>query len=462
MPFDPALADIRFGCGLSPVVAPPDSVRAMLDRLRQQDRAARDWPIQPWPAFSDHVDYRANLRKRLRAETDEAAAFELRKESERLRVFARKDSLKWMAAHIARRITTVDPFRERLEAFWADHFTTAGKGGLLKHGVSAFRESAIRPNMTGRFEDLLIAAVTHPMMLIYLDQTTSAGPNSEIVQGGAGSLGLNENLAREILELHTLGVDGPYTQADVRQLAELLTGLTYRPGLTRRFRPELAEPGAETVLGVSYGGAGDATLDDIDAVLRDLARHPATGWHMAAKLAVHFVGDQPEPALIVALERAWRDTGGDLMAVYEALLSHPASWSPRLSNMKQPFDFIASACRALAVPGAVLVDMPETEYRRRIHDPMVAMGQRWQAPVGPDGLEEADGAWLTPAGLAARLQWAIGVPELLLPVLPDPRAFVRTALGPFTSEATLFAARAAESRADGVGLVLAAPAFQRM
>jgi uncharacterized protein (DUF1800 family) len=296
------------------------------------------------------------------------------------------------------------------------------------------------------------------LMLHYLDQQGTAGPNSPQAQKYPNRLGFNENLAREMIELHTLGVGGPYTQTDVRELAELLTGLAFRAETGTDFRPPLAEPGAETILGQSYGGDGPATLHDIHAALHDLARHPATARHIAGKLATHFVADAADPDLVAKIEKTWLATGGDLLSVYEALLTHPAAWDPAPGNVKQPFDYIASACRALDIPADVLT----RRVVPLVQTPMRLMGQFWQEPMGPDGLPEEDRAWISPQGLAARVQWAFMVPQLFREDLPDPRDFVDTALGSRAPDAVRFAASAAETRADGIGVVLASPAFQRM
>jgi uncharacterized protein (DUF1800 family) len=176
--------------------------------------------------------------------------------------------------------------QERLAFFWGDHFTARGKVSVMKRATSPYVESAIRPHVAGYFSDMLKAVIAQPVMLQYLDQKTSVGPES--VAGKKKENGLNENFARELLELHTLGVGGPYSQADVTELAELLTGLTYSQDGVFGFRGEFAQPGAETVLGQSYGG-GTAALSDVHAALDDLARHPATARHLAQKMAVHFV-----------------------------------------------------------------------------------------------------------------------------------------------------------------------------
>ena len=462
MPFDPVLAEIRFGCGLSPRLAPPGSVEEMLDGLSDGDPMARRFPVDSYDAFLPRLQQAQALR-RTRRELDGSADPEAFLKAVRsMRQEARRAATGWMAAHVLRRIETRTAFRERLEGFWADHFTVAGAGGIAAHAVSTYGESAIRPHLAGRFEELLIAAVTHPVMVQYLDQDRSVGPNSAMARRAPGRHGLNENLAREVLELHTLGVGGPYTQDDVRQLAELLTGLTMTVETGRVFRPGMAEPGIETVLGKPYGDGRTGRLADIEAVLRDLARHEATARHVSGKLAVHFVSDRPDPALVDAMAVAWLDSDGFLPAVYAAMLRHEAAWTPEAGKVKRPFEFVTSACRALTVPPSALADVSEGAFRLRILGPLRLMGHDWQRPRGPDGLEEADAAWITPQGMAARLQWALGVPRLLVPSLPDPRDFVTAALGPRATERTLFAARAAESRADGVGLVLASPAFQRM
>lgn len=466
MTFVPELADIRFGCGLSPELPPPSSPRAMLDGLSGPDTAAERFAI---PRFADLMPLAAqiaDLQKQRRAVRGTAAEAELTETVRTLTGGLRSDAALWYGATVLRWSWTATGLRERLVQFWADHFTAMGKNAFMSSTVSPYVEEAIRPNITGRFGDLLFAVTTHPLMLHFLDQLQSVGPDSKLARrarekGKTRRFGLNENLAREVLELHTLGVDGPYSQTDVRQLAELFTGLSYTPGQGFEFRAGQAETGAETVLGRSYGG-DPASLGAIRAALDDIALHPATARHIAWKLAVHFVADQPDPGLIEYIAARYEASGGDLMAVYAALLDHPAAWDMRLANVKPPADFIATACRALAVtPQRLIGERRPRLVRRVLQAPMAVMGQPWQKPGGPDGWPEEDADWITPQGLAARLRWAMAAPALLRPDLPDPRAFVVTALGPFADERVLFAARAAETREDAIGLVLTAPAFQR-
>lgn len=456
--FDPELAEIRFGCGLSPVVAPPFSAVAQLEALTGPDLMAERFPIADTADGLKAAQQFGALRKAARkalGTAEEKTTEQAFKSFRRRHLQARYI---WFRQLLLRQIHTQDGFRERLAGFWADHFTAQGKNRALRPLAYGYVESAIRPFLSARFEDLLIAAVTSPLMLHYLDQFRSRGEDSPLSQR-QGRGGLNENLAREVLELHTLGVDGPYDQKDVRQLAELLTGLSYRIEEGFVFDPRLVEPGSEQVLGQVYGGA-DPALEPVLQALRDLARHPVTAQHIAQKLAVHFTRDDPAPDLVADLAAAFRDSGGHLLRVYEVLLLHPLAWDPELRNVKPPFDFVASACRAFG-PRAALAQWDHRAILQGFVAPMRLMGQHWQAAPGPDGWPEADQAWITPQGLSARLRWAMAAPHRLVDPLPDPVQFARSSLGRRMDARVEFVASAGETRAEAIGLVLASPAFQR-
>lgn len=457
MPFDPTLAAIRFGTGLSPRVAPPEWGGEIMERLRGPDRAAAAWPIATYDSILPQVtDYFATQHRSNHGTPQERAAAD-----ERLMVMRQQKRAATKAdfrATLARMATTADGLRERLVLFWADHFTVVGKNNDNDWApyVSSYVEDAIRPHVAGRFGDMLVAVATHPMMLHYLDQDRSMGPGS--AAGRERGKGLNENLARELLELHTLGVGGPYGQNDVRELAELLTGLTLDRGVLE-FRPRWVEPGPEAVLGRIYPERPG--LEPVQAVLGDLAVHPTTAGHVARKLAVHFVADEPDPDLVAALREAFLDTGGDLAAVTEALVSHPAAWAPERRKVRQPVEFLGASLRALGVSGDWIAARGPKETDELFLTPMAEMGQPWQQAGGPNGWPEEAEAWVTPQGVAARIDWAMTRPERMLPELPDPRVFVETALGPNVSEAVATAAHAAERPDEGIGLVLASAEFQR-
>lgn len=454
MGFSPEAAAIRFGEGLSPDVAAPASIEALLAQVQGD---AEVFAVPPFLEVLPRLAQVSQMRRAFRRAADEGTRESLRKafrEEQRILVRAHSGHAQRL---FARAIVTETPFRDRLTRFWGDHFTVVGKNTLMRDVVPHYHAQAIRPHVAGRFSDMLRAVVTHPMMLFYLDQTASFGPGSVAARGRRG---LNENLARELLELHTLGVGGGYGQADVRQLAELLTGLTAQLKGGFSFAPKRAEPGAETVLGLSYGG-DDPALADIFAVLDDLAMHPETGAHLARKLAVHFCADAPDDGMVAAMTRAYLEHGGALMPVYAAMLEHPFAWESFGQKVKQPIDFVMSSLRALAVPAASVTRLNRTKMQSYINGPLAAMGQPAFAPLGPDGWPERAQDWVTPQGLAARLQWAMAAPSAFFRGLPDPRDFAQTALGGLADERVLFAAASAESRREGVGLILASPAFQR-
>lgn len=460
MQFNGDLAEIRFGAGLSPLLPPPTSAEQMLERLHGPDTMAQRFPVSGFDEAAASVQEYRRLRRARNQQQNTAGAEDAQKAFIRYRRSLNRLRIGWHSQRLLRITHSKDAFRERLALFWADHFTAQGKSGAWRFLAASYAETAIRQHVAGRFEDMLIAAVTSPLMLQYLDQNRSSGPGSRAAARRKRLKGLNENLAREVLELHTLGVDGPYRQQDVQQLAELFTGLSLSKEAGFVFRPGMSEPGSETVLGETYGG-GKPKLQQVLAALRDLARHPATARHIAWKLAVHFISDTPEAALVDHLASRYLETGGELSAVYAALLEHPAAWAPDLNNVKPPFDFVASACRALAVPSAHLEAMKPGQINRLLLAPLTPMGQVWEFSVGPDGWSEEDSAWVTPQALAARLRWTMAAPQRLLAQLPDPRAFAGAALGGYANGRVHFAASAAETHTEGVGLVLSSPAFQR-
>lgn len=424
---------------------------------------ATRFPIATFSDYAPHLEKAGRIRRDLKAARqagDDAREKHARDDIAAYRKGLVRQGQGWFVETLLRWTWTETPLRERLSLFWFDHFTARGKTGILAPAGFPYIEEAIRPNMSGRFADLLIAAVTHPLMLHFLDQSESKGPNSKAARKGRRMTGPNENLAREVLELHTLGVGGPYEQRDVRQLAELFTGLSHDGTGRFVFRKRFAEPGAETVLGRDYGG-GDPGLGPVLDALRDIAVHPATAHHIARKLAVHFVSDSPDPALVAHVSARFSESGGDLSRVYAALMEHPASWTEQTGNVKPPFDLVASACRALGVGDGQMRDLTPRDIRRALLRPLQQMGQPLLSPDGPDGWPEADTAWITPQGLSARLRWAMSAPAILCSDLPEPATFVGTALGEETTEPVRFAARAAESRSDAIGLILASPAFQR-
>ena len=448
------IAAIRFGTGLSPQGggAAPE---AILSALSGPDAVARAFPMDSYAERTvAALAYRDAQRARRDSDEAEQAFRAIRRQM-------RADITLQLATTLARGVAAspAQGLRERLAWFWADHFTTVGERAFMRGGIAAYVDEAIRPHVAGHFGDMLEAAILHPVMILYLDQERSIGPNSVVGQRRGGDL--NENLARELLELHTLGAGSGYSQDDVRQMAELLTGLGLDRDGQLAFRPNNAEPGGETILGTLYGSEAQARLADIRAALRDLAVRPETARHLSGKLADHFLSDRPDPGLVEAMAERWLETGGDLMAVMRTMLDDPAAWDPAPGRVKRPLHYLVSALRALAVPAATIATARPERITRLALRPMQVMGQPWQGASGPDGFFDDDREWIRPQVLAARIGWAMAAPSDLLRILPDPRDFVTTALGDFADDALRRAAARAETRAEGLGIILSAPAFQR-
>jgi uncharacterized protein (DUF1800 family) len=451
MPDRATIAAFRFGYGLPQAGGEP-SPEALLAQLTDPDAAAARFPAYHTRDVLEVMEALRAARVLAKEQPETKAGKKAVRRAVKLgKALAQRGAQAMMA-----RAVEGAGLRERMVQFWADHFTVVGRNRAEPAWPTAMIEDVIRPHVGGRFGDMLAAVATHPAMLLYLDQAQSVGPNS--ARGARRDRGLNENYARELMELHTLGVGAVYSQDDVRQLAELLTGLAVDPVEGFVFDARRVEPGPERVLGRDYAGDG---IEAIRAVLADLAARPETAAHLAHKLAVHFVADTPDPGLVTAMEAAFRDSGGDLVAVTAAMLADPAAWAEPAAKARQPFDFIVAALRALGVPGDAVVAMDEAQFRNLLLNPMTEMGQTWQGAPGPDGWPEEIGAWITPQGMAARIAWAMAVPARLRQPLPEAAAMAGAALGERLSGRLTWAIGAAENRREAVGLVLSSPEFNR-
>jgi len=339
-------------------------------------------------------------------------------------------------------------FAERLAWFWSNHFcVSTDKVPAMAGG---YEREAIRPHICGRFRDMLLAVESHPAMLFYLDNAASIGPNS--VAGINRTRGLNENLAREILELHTLGVRTGYSQDDVIRFACVLTGWTIIPqvgnpdhGAEFTFNHRMHEPGAQVVMGTSYPEGG---VEQGRAVLADLARHPATATHVATKLGRHFVADQPPPALTARLAARFRDTDGDLKETAKALVTAPEAWAMPRRKLKRPAEWVAAMLRATGL----------TPNIGRVLPALTMLGEPLWRPSAPVGFSDDAAVWMD--GLAQRLDIASSFAERNSAAI-DPEALLETALGPLASAETRQTAARAASRAQAIALVLMSPEFQR-
>ena len=441
----------RAGGGMQPRSSPDDM--AMAGAMTGSARRGRR------PALDGENDQLAGL-------PDSARRF--------IRQTSRRNYLALVQARTNVALTTPAPFVERMVHFWANHFAisadrlvTIGIGGLLEF-------EAIRPHVLGKFVDMLFAVERHPAMLLYLDQAQSIGPNSVAAQLGqrfarlrpqaqVQRRGINENLAREILELHTLGVDGGYSQGDVTEFAKAMTGWTVA-GLTRGpaqrfigiegspgdfvFAARIHEPGARTILGRAYRQEGEAQAS---AVLRDLAADPRTARHLATKLARHFAGDEPPPAMVRRLEQAWLTSGGDLPTVYRAIIDSPEAWSPANAKFRTPWDWSLAVLRAVGVRN--IEAQPAVGLLNQLGQPV------WR-PGSPAGFDDVAASWAGPDALMRRVEAAERIAARSGGLI-DARALAPRLLPGALGAATARAIARAESPGQGLALLLVAPEFLR-
>lgn len=476
----PSTAAMRFGYGLRPSeanIAGPDEL------LAQVERGAAEAPLFPREGIAGRreriVRYRANIqelamRKKRGEPTDEESRLLNKEEAARFKL----DS----EARIAQAVLSPNGFYERLSSFWVNHFAIgASKSQVVRLAVPMFEAEVIRPMLSGRFSDLVRTVSLHPAMLIYLDQTESIGPNS--VMGLEKGKGINENFARELIELHTLGIAGGYSQNDVRQAAYVLSGLAVDlESLEVQFRPRRAEPGRFSVLGNGYGGE-KRLIEDCLGLIDDLSVHASTARHICRKLAKHFVSDEPPQALVDAMVAAWTRSDGYLMHVYMALLDHPEAWKNPSAKIKLPFDYIVSSLRAFGVDEAILfsaaigteASAPEGMTMDTEPKPMQSgavvpvrtglnvlrrLGHEVWMPPSPAGFEDDSASWMNANQLTERIAWAGRLASSLGKDL-DPREFAKAALADAAREETIKIVGQAPSKAVGITLVLASPEFNR-
>jgi uncharacterized protein (DUF1800 family) len=341
-------------------------------------------------------------------------------------------------------------FVERLVWFWSNHFCISAD--KIVEMAGPYEREAIRPHVLGHFVDMLEAVESHPGMLFYLDNVQSMGADS--IAGINRDKGLNENLARETLELHTLGVRSGYTQQDVTSFANVLTGWSWIPpaepihGGEFVFIQRQHQSGAQTVLGKSYSQPGIAQGR---AVLADLARHQATAQHIAEKLARYFVADEPPPALVAKLAKTFGDSDGDLKEVAKTLVTADESWTPLRSKLKRPSEWIVGVLRLTGMP-------PLTVPVGRIMGAQAALGEALWRPPAPNGYPDSEAAWID--GVPQRLDIANEFAGRLA-ANADPLALLDMGLGPLASPDTRDTVARAESRAQALALLVMTPEFLR-
>jgi uncharacterized protein (DUF1800 family) len=476
MSLEATIATNRFGLGATPgqiasVAADPKAWLLAQIRSPTEARVTGANLQSSQQAYASFVDYSRSRRelRQTQAQTQANAA--------RDSMMARPDpalvqalagiGARTMSAEVEARmthaITTQAPFLERWVQFWSNRLTMAAKNLQTIFYAGPYEREAIRPYVLGSFSDLLRSATLHVGMLVYLDQVRSFGPNapvSTMARQRRREVGLNENLAREILELHTLGPAGGYSQADVTEFARALTGWTLqtpRAGNAQRTAGELGstvfigtlhEPGARTIMGTRFAQSG---RDQALAILDWLARQPQTARNVALAVATHFVSDQPPPALVARLEQSFVATNGDLAALARTLINSPEAWVPTQGKFKSPNDFLISTLRA---SGTRTVSAPA------LRTTFEQLGQApWRAP-SPKGWPDTASHWAAPDAILKRVDWSNLAADVIGQTMA-PMDFAKSALGAsLTPQTSTAISRAGDAR-QGIVLALMSPEFQR-
>lgn len=450
----PAIALNRFGLGPRPdEPAPQQPQRWLLSQISSYDPSPPAWQqVDRTPALVDAwLSQQRSVRQAPEGQRSGIREAYLRQ--------GRDAYVTAVGSRVNSALQSPTPFIERLVHFWSNHFAVSVDKLLIIGLAGGFEADAIRPNVLGRFEDLLLAAASHPAMLLYLDQAQSIGPRS-LVGTRTGERqqrprGLNENLAREILELHTLGVRSGYTQDDVTEFARALTGWTLpsdEPAAaataTFRFVAAMHEPGTRTVMGRSYPESGD---QQARAIIHDLAASPATARHIARKLARHFVADDPPPALVQRLAETFERSRGDLPAVYRELIAAPEAWTAPATKFKSPFEWVVSGLRALGRQ-----ELPAQQAVNLLNQ----LGQPVWRPGSPAGWDDTGAAWAAPDALLRRVEVAQRLATQAGSSV-DARALAPLVMPGVLGRDTAGTIARAESAGTALALLLVSPEFLR-
>ena len=453
MSLEGAIAAHRFGLGARPGEIDRAS-RNPKNWLLTQINVAADQPA-PLPGYSFKTGGEAVVEM-LQYQRDQAMARRNGTGGDPVKRFFQtraKVFLDELAARYAHGFTTDSPFAERLVWFWSNHFVVSAQNPRAITFVGAFEREAIRPYIAGKFEDMVLAAMSHPAMLLYLDNAQSIGPDS--YAGKRFGKGRNENLGRELMELYTLGVNGGYTQADVIAMANILTGWTLNPaGQNNGFAyyENRHQPGDVTLRGRSYAPTLEAGIQAI----KDLANDPATARHIAGKLATHFISDNPPAESVARLEKTFMETRGDLRALAHTIVDDPAAWVPGAGKMRTPVEYVTAGYRMLGLPKG---DTSEKQIRGAVAAARL-MGETPLAPPAPKGWPDTSDAWSGPDAVLQRIEWAKQVGHAM-PATLDAAAIAESGLGPLLQPDTKTIMARAESQSDALAFLISSPEFQR-
>jgi len=456
-----AIAANRFGLGAAPgeLVSIGSDPRGWLEAQLRGPA-----PLLAAPGLKDTLDILRAAgeinKERREAQRQAAASGDAVVKVKQLGQFYRPIYTAEVQARFRNAVAVQRPYVERLVYFWSNHFAVSIDKNVVAGVAGSLEREAIRPHVLGSFRDMLLAVEQHPAMLLYLDNQRSVGPNSQAAQRAARrdrTVGLNENLAREILELHTLGVDAGYTQTDVTSFAKVLTGWSI--GLDAgqlmqgkvgefQFRPQVHEPGSQTVFGHRYA---QADMAQGVAVLTDLATAPPTARHIATKLARHFIADDPPPRAVAQIAKAFEKSGGDLPQVYQAVIACQEAWEPSQIKFKTPQDYVVSIYRGLELP---VTDRPDSIL------PFATLGQRQFAPGSPAGWPDRSADWDGASALMKRIEFVDALSQALSSP-PKVADLGPQLLGATYSDETRTSIARAANEAQALTLLLTSPEFLR-
>lgn len=393
------------------------------------------------PSFNDMAGYLADYQKKKKQQKMLGKSYKRPKEH--------IEAIRQLTADSTMQAITMDnSISWRLLDFFSNHFSVSAQGQKMSAIAPTLEREAIGPNLLGSFNDLLMSVIKHPAMLVYLNNEKSAGNNSKLARKGRG---LNENLAREILELHTLGVNGGYSQQDVIALANGISGWSLkRPKNGKRagfvFRRPAHEPGSQTLLGITYRQRG---LEQGEAMLEDLAKHPATSRYVCTKLATHFISDTPSPVLVEKLVQRWQQSNGNIKQVMLALIDADESWQGASQKFKTPRDFVISSLRFLKA---------KPRKSRALIRTLSVLGQQPFKAGSPAGYGDTASHWDGANALMARIDWAA---QLANSRHAKKLSNIEHQLKALLSSSNYTMVMRAESRQQSLALALMSPEFQR-
>jgi len=450
------IATHRFGYGtsLSDIEAIGGEPKAWLEQQIRRDQVVPDFfkPLltseQAMKRLEPLLKMKKELKKEKRFSTEEKQKI-IKKEIKN----TINNRMKEVLYRTQWAMQTQTPFVERMVHFWSNHFTVSTTQKGVAPFAGSFEREAIRPYIFGRFSDMLKAVLQHPAMLIYLDNIRSIGPNSRV--GKRRKKGLNENLARELLELHTLGVQGGYSQFDVEQLARMLTGWSLSKKATSNnrgvfeFYDRLHEPGDKILLGKKYPNQG---VEEVLDAIEDLALHPSTAHFLATKIARHFISDNPPENVIKKLQKSYLQSKGNLKKVMLTLIALPEVWQNPMAKAKTPNDLIITTGRVLGASAAL--------KEKELFFLFESLNQLPHTATSPAGWDDRAKSWLGPEAVLRRIEFCYFIARKTKQK-NEPEAVLKQCLGEVASANTRFAVLRAPSRLDALTLLMASPEFQR-